>query len=121
MMDGNVFVALVHMTPALRWGAAETHNRYVAAATGPRTAARKEMCTMKIREILRRLDALICSRSILLHPFYVAWNAGELTREQLATYARVYDPHVASFPKHLKTAANDADDPTVQEELEQNL
>ena len=76
---------------------------------------------MKIRDILRRLDALIRSRSILLHPFYIAWNAGELTREQLATYAKVYYPHVASFPKHLKTAANGADDPPVRAELEQNL
>ncbi len=76
---------------------------------------------MQTQEILGRLDALIHSRSILLHSFYVAWNAGELTHEQLETYAKVYYPHVVSFPKHLKTAASGADDPTVQKELEQNL
>ena len=76
---------------------------------------------MKIRDILGRLDALIRSRSILLHSFYVAWNAGKLTREQLVTYAKVYYPHVVSFPKYLETAANRADDPTVRAELQQNL
>ena len=76
---------------------------------------------MKPHDTLRRLDRLIQSRSILLHPFYVAWQRGELTRDQLATYARMYYPHVASFPRYLKSAADCADDSSVRSVLEQNL
>ena len=70
---------------------------------------------------LKTLDALIESRSILRHPFYVAWQRGELTREQLATYARVYWPHVAAFPAYLESAAQLTDDPVVRTTLEENL
>jgi pyrroloquinoline-quinone synthase len=64
---------------------------------------------------------LIQSRSIFNHPFYVAWQHGELTRPQLATYARVYYPHVAAFCGYLKSAIEQAEDADVRAELEQNL
>jgi pyrroloquinoline-quinone synthase len=64
---------------------------------------------------------LIQSRSILRHPFYVAWQRGDLTAEQLAIYARVYYPHVASFPGYLQAALDSAADPLVRAELERNL
>jgi len=70
---------------------------------------------------LDRLDQLIQSRSILCHPFYVAWQRGELTADQLATYAQVYYPHVASFPRYLEAAIDSADDPVIRAELERNL
>src|SRR4030067_3672659 len=70
---------------------------------------------------LERLDYLIQSRSILCHPFYVAWQRGELTADQLATYAQVYYPHVASFPRYLEAAIDSADDPVIRAELERNL
>ncbi len=76
---------------------------------------------MNPQETLSRLDQLIHSRSILCHPFYVAWQRGELTRDQLATYAEVYYPHVASFPGYLKAAIDAADDDGVRQELERNL
>lgn len=76
---------------------------------------------MKLPDTLRRLDQLIQSRSILLHPFYVAWQRGTLTRDQLATYATVYYPHVASFPRYLQSAVDSAGDPVVRSELERNL
>jgi pyrroloquinoline-quinone synthase len=71
--------------------------------------------------ILQKLDQLIESRSILNHPFYVAWQKGELSREQLETYARIYYPHVAAFPRYLKSACDVAMDTVVQSELEKNL
>lgn len=70
---------------------------------------------------LDRLDDLIASRSILEHPFYQAWTAGELSREQLGTYARLYYPHVAAFPGYLETAAAKASNPEVKAELLDNL
>ena len=76
---------------------------------------------MNPQDTLDRLDQLIQSRSILCHPFYVAWQRGELSGEQLATYARVYYPHVASFPRYLEAAIDSADDPVIRAELERNL
>ena len=76
---------------------------------------------MNPRATVRRLDQLIQSRSILGHPFYVAWQRGELTQDQLATYTTAYYPHVAAFPRYLTAAANAAEDPRVRAELEHNL
>jgi pyrroloquinoline-quinone synthase len=76
---------------------------------------------MQTQETLDRLDQLIRSRSILCHPFYVAWQRGELTGNQLATYASVYYPHVAAFPRYLEAAIGASDDPEVTAELERNL
>lgn len=72
-------------------------------------------------QALERLDGLVASRSILRHPFYQAWQAGELDRAQLATYARVYYPHVAAFPGHLEDALARATDPSTRTELAANL
>lgn len=72
-------------------------------------------------EVLNHLDLLVAARSILRHPFYRAWERGALTRAQLATYARVYYPHVRAFPEHLRAAAAVADDPVVRAELAANL
>ncbi|MFQ6676565.1 MAG: iron-containing redox enzyme family protein, partial [Fidelibacterota bacterium] len=76
---------------------------------------------MKSDHVLERLDRLIESRSILGHPFYQAWKNGELTREQLAIYATVYYPHVASFPGYLERILSQATDDTIRAEIEQNL
>jgi pyrroloquinoline-quinone synthase len=72
-------------------------------------------------DVVEQLDKVISSRSILGHPFYVAWRRGELTREQLRTYATLYYPHVAAFPGYLAAAIARADDPMVRSELERNL
>jgi pyrroloquinoline-quinone synthase len=72
-------------------------------------------------DTLNDLDTLIQSRSILRHPFYVAWREGKLTKNQLATYARVYWPHVATFPSYLETSIAKTDDPVVRETLRCNL
>ena len=76
---------------------------------------------MHTSEVLSRLDARIQSRSILRHRFYVAWQNGTLTTEQLSTYATVYWPHVAAFPTYLEHAVAQADDATTRAELEDNL
>jgi pyrroloquinoline-quinone synthase len=76
---------------------------------------------MRPDETIRCLDEMIQSRSILAHPFYIAWQRGELTREQLGTYASFYYPHVAAFPGYLERARKRAADPLVRAELEDNL
>jgi len=76
---------------------------------------------MKHEAFLGRLDDLIQSRSILEHPFYVAWQKGELTRDQLADYARMYYPHVEAFPHYLESAIAGSDDSEIRAELQDNL
>jgi pyrroloquinoline-quinone synthase len=76
---------------------------------------------MNSARILDDLDRLVARRSILQHPFYQAWSAGRLTREDLATYARAYYPHVAAFPGYLSATADGATDSVVRAELLDNL
>jgi pyrroloquinoline-quinone synthase len=71
--------------------------------------------------VLSELDTLIAQRSILQHPFYRAWTAGALTREDLAVYARVYYPHVAAFPGYLRSAMATSQDAAVTGTLTDNL
>lgn len=72
-------------------------------------------------DVLDQLDQRVASRSILQHPFYVAWECGALNREQLATYAQVYFPHVQAFPSYLRSAIGQTDDPAARQELARNL
>ena len=76
---------------------------------------------MNHEHTLQRLDELIQSRSILQHPFYKAWQRGELSVRQLAVYAKSYYPHVASFPNYLRSAIAASRDAGIRENLESNL
>ncbi len=53
-------------------------------------------------EFFDQLDARIAKYDLLCHPFYKAWAAGELTREDLRDYARDYYHHVEAFPAYLE-------------------
>src|SRR5213592_2806971 len=66
-----------------------------------------------------RIDALIAERSLLKHPFYTKWQAGELTLDSLKGYACQYYHHVLQFPRYVSgTHANCADLADRQELLE---
>ena len=51
------------------------------------------------------LERRTAKYDLLCHPFYKAWAAGELTREDLREYARDYYHHVAAFPEYLGALA----------------
>jgi pyrroloquinoline-quinone synthase len=72
-------------------------------------------------DVLNGLDKFVSLHSILQHPFYLAWERGELTQAQLATYARVYYPHVQAFPGYLRSTIACANDPETRVDLERNL
>ncbi|MDQ2868086.1 MAG: hypothetical protein M3R59_06720 [Verrucomicrobiota bacterium] len=74
-----------------------------------------------MNDVLSALDELIQQRSILQHRFYRAWQEGTLTRTQLATYARVYYPHVAAFPDYLRNTIALTSDDAICAELKENL
>jgi pyrroloquinoline-quinone synthase len=48
-----------------------------------------------------RLDNCIHKYDLLCHPFYKAWAAGKLTRDDLREYAEDYYHHVEAFPIYL--------------------
>jgi pyrroloquinoline-quinone synthase len=60
---------------------------------------------MKTAEFLQQLDARIKKYDLLCHPFYKAWAAGELTRDDLREYAQDYYHHVEAFPSYLAAFA----------------
>jgi pyrroloquinoline-quinone synthase len=60
---------------------------------------------MTLDQFFEQLDARITKYDLLSHPFYKAWNAGELTREDLCEYAQDYYHHVQAFPTYLAELA----------------
>ncbi|MGA9472604.1 MAG: iron-containing redox enzyme family protein [Terriglobales bacterium] len=56
---------------------------------------------MDTKEFLAALDERIGKYDLLCHPFYKAWSAGELSREDLRQYAEDYYHHVQAFPGYL--------------------
>src|ERR1700690_3819952 len=51
------------------------------------------------------LERRTAKYDLLCHPFYKAWAAGGLTRQDLREYARDYYHHVAAFPEYLGALA----------------
>lgn len=56
---------------------------------------------MNTTEFLQQLDTRISRYDLLCHPFYKAWSAGRLTRDDLREYAQDYYHHVEAFPSYL--------------------
>jgi pyrroloquinoline-quinone synthase len=56
---------------------------------------------MNTTELFEQLEVSIARYDLLCHPFYRAWAAGELTRDDLREYACNYYHHVAAFPAYL--------------------
>jgi pyrroloquinoline-quinone synthase len=56
---------------------------------------------MNSTEFFQKLEASIVRYDLLCHPFYKAWAAGDLSREDLREYARHYYHHVQAFPCYL--------------------
>lgn len=60
---------------------------------------------MNTQQFLAELDARIAKYDLLCHPFYKAWSAGQLSREDLREYGHEYFHHVDAFPGYLSTFA----------------
>jgi pyrroloquinoline-quinone synthase len=76
---------------------------------------------MKNPEIWSRIDAAISRHDLLQHPFYQAWTAGRLSREDLQRYAREYYHQVAAFPTYLSTVHSRLSDGPLRRTVLQNL
>lgn len=68
-----------------------------------------------------RIDAIIAEKSILKHPFYTRWQAGELTLDELKGYTCQYYNHVLAFPKYVSGTHANCDDLGDRQELLENL
>src|SRR5271170_4005360 len=60
---------------------------------------------MNTTQFFEQLEASIARYDLLCHPFYKAWAAGELTRDDLREYARQYFHQVDAFPSYLAELA----------------
>ena len=65
---------------------------------------------MTCTRFAEQLETAIARYDLLCHPFYRAWAAGELTRDDLREYARHYYHHVQAFPCYLAEFALRLDD-----------
>jgi len=71
--------------------------------------------------IADEIDRLIDERSLLKHPFYQAWQKGELSLDDLRTYAGQYYHHVLAFPQYVSAAHATCPDQADRRELLENL
>ncbi len=72
-------------------------------------------------ELCERIDRIIEERSLLKHPFYQTWQAGELTLDALRGYACQYYHHVLQFPTYVSGTHANCDDLLDRQELLENL
>jgi len=75
---------------------------------------------MTTQEFFTALDARIAKYDLLCHPFYKAWSAGKLTREDLRAYAQNYFHHVNAFPEYLQAFASRLPQDEVRRAVEAN-
>ena len=67
------------------------------------------------------LNQKIDAKHLLKHPFYVAWSKGELSLEDLQSYARQYFTHVRAFPAYLSEMHSRCEDLTSRQTIAANL
>ncbi len=70
---------------------------------------------------VEQVDAKIDKHHLLNHPFYQAWNAGELEVSVIREYAAQYFKHVSLFPRYLSSIHTNCDDIHVRQILLENL
>ncbi len=71
--------------------------------------------------IANEVDRMIEERSLLKHPFYQAWQKGELELDTLRTYAGQYYHHVLAFPQYVSGAHANCPGQSDRQELLENL
>ncbi len=76
---------------------------------------------MTTQDFLSALDARIAQYDLLCHPYYKAWSAGTLNRNDLREYATDYYPHVAAFPTYLSALHSRLEDGSLRRSILRNL
>ena len=73
------------------------------------------------QNILNRLDQRTEEKSLLNHPYYQAWKAGELTLNDLRTYAAQYYFFESNFPRYLSAIHTRCPDRSIRQNILDNL
>ncbi len=76
---------------------------------------------MDHQRFLEELYRRITQYDLLCHPFYKAWSAGELTRDDLREYSAAYYHHVAAFPTYLSAFHSSLPDGELRRAVLRNL
>src|SRR5664280_1177309 len=76
---------------------------------------------MELQSFLAALEERIARYDLLCHPYYKAWTAGQLTRDDLREYASDYYQHVAAFPAYLSALHSRLDDGAQRRAVLRNL
>ncbi len=76
---------------------------------------------MELQAFLSALEERIARYDLLCHPYYQAWTAGQLTRDDLREYASDYYQHVAAFPAYLSALHSRLDDGPLRRAVLHNL
>jgi pyrroloquinoline-quinone synthase len=76
---------------------------------------------MELNAFWLELEQRVGKYNLLCHPFYKAWTAGELTRNDLREYAADYYHHVATFPTSLATFHERLEDGELRRAVAANL
>ena len=70
---------------------------------------------------VEQVDAKIDKHHLLNHPFYQAWNSGDLEVSVIREYAAQYFKHVSLFPRYLSSIHTNCDNIHVRQLLLENL
>ena len=76
---------------------------------------------MADNDLIAQLDAATRDHRLLEHPFYQAWVAGTLERDDLAFYSTQYWRQVEAFPGYLSDLAGRLPEGPAREIVETNL
>jgi len=76
---------------------------------------------MTTQNFFEQLNAHIAKFDLLCHPFYRAWSAGELSRDDLREYALDYYHHVKAFPTYLAELSMRLEDGELRRAVLSNL
>ena len=76
---------------------------------------------MTAEQFIRQLRQQVEAKSLLRHPFYQKWIAGELTLDQLRCYAVQYYHHEAAFPRYLSAVHTRCPHLPVRQQILANL
>ncbi|MEX0751210.1 MAG: CADD family putative folate metabolism protein [Dehalococcoidia bacterium] len=72
-------------------------------------------------DIIDEIREIIEERNLLKHPFYQAWQQGDLTLDHLRGYASQYWHHVLAFPQYVSAAHAICPNQPDRQELLENL
>jgi pyrroloquinoline-quinone synthase len=73
------------------------------------------------RNFCRSLDGQLDELHLLKHPFYLAWNQGDLDIETIRTYSAEYYSHVSAFPRYISCIHSLCEDIKSRQILLENL